>query len=85
VKCQYRECGRKRASVQLSVLPAAGGPPPPFIGQMEAIYNQAGVAELMVVLENLGPGRRRGESCTRPGVASRVRVWELPVRSPSVR
>jgi hypothetical protein len=43
------------------------------------------VAELMVVLENLAPDRRRGESCTRPGAASRVRLWELPTLSPSIR
>jgi hypothetical protein len=43
------------------------------------------VAGLMVVLENLAPDRRHGESCTRPGAASRVRVWEIPVPSPFVR
>jgi hypothetical protein len=36
-------------------------------------------AELMVVLTNLAPVGRRGESCTRPGAASRVAAWELPV------
>jgi hypothetical protein len=30
------------------------------------------VAEFMVVMANLAPGRRRGEFCTRPGAASRV-------------
>jgi hypothetical protein len=35
--------------------------------------------ELMVVLTNLAPVGRRGESCTCPGAASRVAVWELPV------
>jgi hypothetical protein len=42
-------------------------------------------AELMVVLANLTPDGRRGESCICPGVASRVAVWELPVWLPSVR
>jgi hypothetical protein len=41
--------------------------------------------ELMVVLTNLAPVGRRGESCARPEVASWVVVWELPVWSPSVR
>jgi hypothetical protein len=44
-----------------------------------------GVVELIVVLANLAPGGRRGESCTHPGAASRVAVWELLVWSPSVR
>jgi hypothetical protein len=43
------------------------------------------VVELMVVLANLASGRCRGESCARPGVASRVAVWELLVWLPSVR
>jgi hypothetical protein len=43
------------------------------------------VAELMVVLENLAPGGRRGESCTRPGAASTVATWGLLVWSPPVR
>jgi hypothetical protein len=43
------------------------------------------VAELTVVLTNLAPGQRRGESCTRPRAASRVVAWGLPVQSPSVR
>jgi hypothetical protein len=43
------------------------------------------VVELMVVLENLASGRRRGKSCACPGVASRVATWELLVWSPSVR
>jgi hypothetical protein len=30
------------------------------------------VGELTAVLANLVPGRRRGGSCARPGVASRV-------------
>jgi hypothetical protein len=42
-------------------------------------------AELMVVLMNLAPVGRCGESYTRIGAASRVVVWGLPVRSPSVR
>jgi hypothetical protein len=37
------------------------------------------VVELTVVLANLAPGRRRGESCTRPGADSRVVAWELLV------
>jgi hypothetical protein len=43
------------------------------------------VVELMVVLENLTSGRRRGESCDCPGAALRVAAWELLVWSPSVR
>jgi hypothetical protein len=43
------------------------------------------VMELMVVPENLTSGGRRGKSCDCPGAASRVVVWELLVRSPSVR
>jgi hypothetical protein len=39
----------------------------------------------MVNLTNLAPVGRRGESCARPGAASRVVVWELLVWSPSVR
>jgi hypothetical protein len=46
------------------------------------VYN---AVELTVVLTNLAPVRRRGESCTHPEAASRVVVWELPVWSPSVR
>jgi hypothetical protein len=41
--------------------------------------------ELMVVLENLAFGGRRGESCARPGEALRVVVWELLVWSSSIR
>jgi hypothetical protein len=41
--------------------------------------------EWMAVLANLAPVGRHGESCSRPRAASRVVVWELPVRSPSVR
>jgi hypothetical protein len=36
------------------------------------------VAEVTVVLANLAPGGRRGESCTRPGAASRVAEWSFP-------
>jgi hypothetical protein len=43
------------------------------------------VMELTVVLASLAPDRRRGESCTHLGAASRVVAWELPVQSPSVR
>jgi hypothetical protein len=39
------------------------------------------VVDLMVVLENLAPGGRRGESCAHPGAASRVMVRELLVGS----
>jgi hypothetical protein len=35
--------------------------------------------ELIVVLTNFAPAGRRGESCTCPGAAPRVAVWELPV------
>jgi hypothetical protein len=41
-------------------------------------------AELMVVLVNLAPVERHGVSCSRPGAASRVAIWEPPVRSPSI-
>jgi hypothetical protein len=41
--------------------------------------------ELMAVLVNLAPVGRHGRSCSRPGAASRVAVWGLPVWSPSVR
>jgi hypothetical protein len=44
-----------------------------------------GVVELMVVLTNLASSGCHGESCARPGAASRVAVWELLVWSPSVR
>jgi hypothetical protein len=83
-KCQYGRYGRKRASVQPSAVHAARGPPPLFIGQggglqscrivLNATYGAMthSVAELMVVLANLAPGGRRGESCTRLGAASRV-------------
>jgi hypothetical protein len=40
--------------------------------------------EWIAVLANLAPVWRRGDSCSRLGAASRVAVWELPVRSPSV-
>jgi hypothetical protein len=43
------------------------------------------VLELMVVLENLASGGRRGDSYACPGAASRVATWELLVWSPSVR
>jgi hypothetical protein len=42
------------------------------------------VVELMVILTNLAPVGHRGESCTFPGAASRVAVWEFPVWSPSI-
>jgi hypothetical protein len=65
--------------------PRVQGTTSSFIGQWEAIYNRIVlsatyggmahcVAELMVVLENLAPGRRRGESYTRIGAVSRLRV-----------
>jgi hypothetical protein len=96
-KCQYRGCGRKYASVHLSVLsPVAMGLPPPFIGQGEAVTimshgsnaTYGGMAhntvELMVVLENLASGGRHGKSCACPGAASTVATRELLVWSPSV-
>jgi hypothetical protein len=43
------------------------------------------IAEMMVVLANLAPGGRRGESYTRLGAASRVAAWELLFSSSSVR
>jgi hypothetical protein len=43
------------------------------------------VVELMVFLENLASGGRRGESCDCPGAASRVVARELLIWSPSVR
>jgi hypothetical protein len=43
------------------------------------------VVELMEVPANLVPAGRRGESYSHLGVASRVAVWGLPVRSSSVR
>jgi hypothetical protein len=46
------------------------------------VYN---AVELMAVLPNLAPVGRHVVSCFRPGAASRVAVWEPPVRSPSVR
>jgi hypothetical protein len=36
--------------------------------------------ELMVILTNLAPSGRRGESCACPGAASRVAVWAPPAR-----
>jgi hypothetical protein len=41
--------------------------------------------EWMANLANLAPIWHHGESCSRPGAASRVAVWELPVRSTSIR
>jgi hypothetical protein len=41
--------------------------------------------ELMAVLANLAPVGCHGVSCSRPGVASRAAMWELLVRSSSVR
>jgi hypothetical protein len=43
------------------------------------------VVELIAVLANLAPVGRHGGSCFRPGAASRVVVWGLPVWSPFVR
>jgi hypothetical protein len=43
------------------------------------------VVELTVALVNLASGGRHGESCARPGAASRVAAWELLVWLPSVR
>jgi hypothetical protein len=36
------------------------------------------IVELMVVLMNIAPSGRRGESCAYPGAASRVAVWVPP-------
>jgi hypothetical protein len=36
--------------------------------------------ELVVVLTNLAPSGRRGESCACPRAASRVAVWVPPAR-----
>jgi hypothetical protein len=41
--------------------------------------------EWTIVLENLASSGRHGESCACPEATSRVAVWELLVRSPSVR
>jgi hypothetical protein len=58
--------------------PAARRPPPPFIGQGEAVYSHAAwssttyggmahsVVELMVALEKLASGGCRGKSCACP-------------------
>jgi hypothetical protein len=46
------------------------------------VYN---IMELMVVLTNLAPVRRHGESCACPGAALRVVVWEPPVWSLVIR
>jgi hypothetical protein len=43
------------------------------------------VLVLMVVLENLASGGRRGKSYACPGAALRVAAWELLVWSPSIR
>jgi hypothetical protein len=43
------------------------------------------VMESTAVLANLASGGRHGASCARLGAASRVVVWELLVRSSSVR
>jgi hypothetical protein len=42
------------------------------------------VVDLTVALVNLASGGRHGESCARPGAASRVAAWELLVWLPSV-
>jgi hypothetical protein len=42
------------------------------------------VVELMVVVENLASGGRRGESCACSEATSRVAAWKLLVWSPSV-
>jgi hypothetical protein len=96
-RCQYCGCGRKRAGVSRSVVPRGQGTASSFYRPrggglqscrtaLNATYGGKAhsVAELMVVLANLAPDRRCGESCTHRGVASRVAAWELPAWSPSV-
>jgi hypothetical protein len=56
-KCQYRGEGCERVSSLSLVPPAAGGLPPPFIGQGEAVYNRA------AQFQSHGVDGRHGESC----------------------
>jgi hypothetical protein len=78
-------------------FPAAGGLPPPFIGQGEAIYNRVTQFHLRVAvwrttLHSRRPSwrilllaERHDVSCIRPGAASRVAVWEPLLWSSCVR
>jgi hypothetical protein len=88
-RCQYLGEGGERVSV-LPVVPfAAGGLPPPFIGQGDAVYNRAAQFQLRVAVWCIAPWSRRqswlilllaehrGVPCIRPRAASRVVVWEL--------
>jgi hypothetical protein len=95
-KCQYRGEGGEHVSV-LAIAPYGRGAAPSFYrprgGSLQScrtvlitcggmVYS---VVELMEVPANLVPAGRRGESYSHLGVASRVAVWGLPVRSSSVR
>jgi hypothetical protein len=84
--CSYPSspCGQAIAS---SFYSPRGGGLPSCRTTLSATYGGMAhsAAELMFVLMNLALVGRRGESCTRIGAASRVVVWGLPVRSPSVR
>jgi hypothetical protein len=93
-RCQYRGEGGKRASVRYLSSPRGQGTSFSLYrsrgGGLQLcctvlttcggmVYN---ATEWMAILANLAPVGRRGESCSRPRAASRVAVWELPVRSP---
>jgi hypothetical protein len=67
-------CGRGAAS---SFYSPRGGGLQSYHTALSATYGGMAhsVAELMVVLTNLAPVGRRGESCTRSGAALRVVVW----------
>jgi hypothetical protein len=97
-KCQYRGCGRKCASVQLSVLSRGQGTASSFYRPrggglqscrmaLSATYGGMAhsVMESMTVWANIASAGRRDESCACPEAASRVATWELLVWSPSVR
>jgi hypothetical protein len=51
--------GGERASVRYFPSPATGGPPPPFIGQGEAVYNRVAQFQLHVAVWRTAPRSRR--------------------------
>jgi hypothetical protein len=96
-RCQYRGEGGKCVSVRYPSSPRGQGTAPSFyrprggaLQSCRTVLTMCGsmmysATEWMAVLANLALVGRHGESCSRPGAASRVAVWELPVRSPFVR
>jgi hypothetical protein len=96
-RCQYRGEGGKRVSVRSLSSPRGQGTASSFyrprVGGLQlcrTVLTTCGgmvysATEWMAVLANLALVVRHGDSCSRPGAASRVAVWELLIRSPSVR